>query len=103
MAQIETTSVGLPATLGIKNLVQGGADNLHILLSYDPGSYDGKADSRVEWYVEGVEAEFANSVAADPSGNALGPFVVGNTVKLRTRVKNSNGITTGSVRSLVIQ
>jgi len=103
MAQIETTSVGLPATLGIKNLVQGGADNLHILLSYDPGSYDGKAASTVEWYVEGLEVEFVNSIAADPSGNALGPFAMGNTVKIRTRVKNSHGITTGSVRSLLIQ
>jgi hypothetical protein len=103
LAQIDTGSAGLPAVLGIKTLVQGGADNLHILLNYDPGSYDGTADSSVEWHVVGAEADFANTVKADPSGNALGPFAVGNTVKLRTRVKNSNGTTTGSVRSLVIQ
>ncbi|MEI7997352.1 MAG: hypothetical protein WCH01_20865, partial [Methylococcaceae bacterium] len=103
LAQIDTTSAGVPAVLGIKTLVQGGADNLHILLNYDSGSYDGKADSRVEWQVEGVDLDFANSVEADPSGNALGPFTIGNTVKLRTRVKNSHGTTTGSVRSLVVQ
>lgn len=103
LAQIETMSAGLPGTLGIKSLLQGGADNLHILLSYDPGTYDGSAESRVEWQVAGMDAEFAHSVIADPSGNALGPFIAGNTVKLRTRVRNGNGTTTGSVRSLVIQ
>ena len=103
LAQIDTTSAGVPAVLGIKTLVQGGTDNLHILLNYDPSSYAGNADSRVEWQVEGVDLDFAHSVEADPSGNALGPFAIGNTVKLRTRVKNSHGTTTGSVRSLVVQ
>ncbi len=104
LAQIMTGSEGQPTTLGIKSLLQGGTDNLHILLNYDPGTYDGNAESRVEWQVVGVDAEFANSIIiADPSGNALGPFALGDTVKLRTRVKNSNGTTTGSVRSLVVQ
>ncbi len=66
------------------------------------GGYDGNADSSVEWFVVGAEAEFAHGVVADPSGNTLGPFAIGNTVKLRTRVRNSNGTTTGSVRSLVV-
>ena len=103
LAQIDTMSAGFPAVLGIKSIIQGGADNLHILLNYEPGSYDGKANSRVEWQVVGVDLDFVNSVEADPSCNALGPFAIGNTVKLRTRVKNSHGTTTGSVRSLVVQ
>jgi len=37
-----------------------------------------------------------HTTAADPSGNALGPFTAGQTVKLRTRVSNGNGTTTGS-------
>jgi hypothetical protein len=53
--------------------------------------------------VVGTDADFTNTTAADPSGNALGPFAAGTTVKLRTRVTNSNGTTTGSVRTLTIQ
>ena len=68
-----------------------------------PRHYDGSAESSVEWQVVGVEAEFANTVLVDPSGNALGPLAVGNSVRLRTRVRNSNGAITGSVRTLVIQ
>jgi len=36
------------------------------------------------------------------SGNALGPFTIGQVVKLRTRVTNTNGTTTGSVRTLTL-
>jgi len=39
----------------------------------------------------------------DPSGNTLGPFAVGKTVKLRTRVTSGVGTTTGSIRTLTIQ
>jgi hypothetical protein len=45
--------------------------------------------------VVGTDTDFTNEVVADPSGNAPGPFVVGATLKLRTRVTNSNGTTTG--------
>jgi hypothetical protein len=64
----------LPATLSIRTILQGGADNRQVLISY----------------------------VADPSGNAIGPFAAGATVHLRTRVTNSNGTTTGSVRTLTI-
>jgi hypothetical protein len=40
---------------------------------------------------------------ADPSGNALGPFAAGQTVLVRTRVKNANGTTTGSAHTLTLQ
>lgn len=53
--------------------------------------------------VVGTDADFTHNAAADPSGNALGPFAVGETVKLRTRVTNTNGTTTGSVRKLATQ
>lgn len=45
---------------------------------------------------------FTNSLAANPSGNAIGPFDAGSRVSLRTRVRNANGTTTGSVRTLTI-
>jgi hypothetical protein len=56
----------------------------------------------VEWMVSGTDADFTHSIPADPSGNALGPFAAGQTVKLRTRVSNANGTTTGSVRTLTL-
>jgi hypothetical protein len=102
LGQIETEGSDLPGTLGIRGILQGGADNLHLLLSYDNGSFDGSAANTVEWMVSGTDADFTHSIPADPSGNALGPFAAGQTVKLRTRVSNANGTTTGSVRTLVI-
>ena len=102
LAQITTESGNLPATLGIKSILQGGSDSLHLLLSYDNGSYDGSASNTIEWKMTGIDTDFSHQVAADPSGNALGPFAVGQTVQLRTRVTNSNGTTTGSIRTLVI-
>ena len=50
-----------------------------------------------------MDADFTHNMAADPSGNALGPFTVGATIKLCTLVANSNGTTTGSVRTLTVQ
>ena len=102
LSQIETEGANLPDTLGLRSILQGGTGNLQILLSYDNGSYDATATSTVEWMIVGTDNDFTHSAPADPSGNALGPFAVGQTVKLRTRVSNANGTTTGSVRTLTI-
>ena len=102
MGQITPESANQPATLGIRSILQGGADGLHLLLSYDNGSYTANTDSTVEWMVVGMDTAFTHHVTADPSGNALGPFAVGQTVKLRTRVDNSAATTTGSIRTLTI-
>ena len=102
LGQIVTDGANLPGTLGIRSVLQGGTDHLHVLLSYDNGSYDGTATSTVEWMVVGIDPDFNHHVPADPSGNALGPFTAGQTVNLRTRVTNANGTTTGSVRTLTI-
>ena len=50
----------------------------------------------------GVNTDFTNPISANPSGNALRPFTVGQTAKLRPRVTNPNGTTTGSVRTLTL-
>ena len=102
LSQITTDSANLPGTLAVKSLLQGGSGGLHLLLSYENGSYDSSATNTVEWMVTGMDTDFTHQVAADPSGNTLGPFVAGSTVKLRTRVTNANGTTTGSIRTLVI-
>ena len=103
LKQIETEGGNLPPTLGIRRILQGGAAGLQLLISYDNGSFDDTLTNTLEWMVEGVDQEFTHSVAADPSGNALGPFTAGQVVKLRTRTRNANGTTTGSIRTLTIQ
>jgi hypothetical protein len=102
MTQIDTGAPNLPATLSIKDVVQGGEDHLHVLVAYDPASVDGKADSTLEWQIAGVDADFSRTVRVDPSGNAIGPFSAGQLVKLRTRVRNGNGSATSAVRNLGI-
>ncbi|MEO5713195.1 MAG: hypothetical protein ABIT37_06875 [Luteolibacter sp.] len=102
LGQITTESGNLPATLGIRSILQGGTGGLHLLVSYDNGSYDGSVTNTIEWQIGGTDTTFSHSTPADPSGNTVGPFAVGQTVKLRTRVSNANGTTTGSVRTLVI-
>ena len=102
LGQITTTTVNLPGTLGIRHVLQGGVNGLQLLVTYDNGSYDTHATSVIEWQVVGVDADFTHTHPADPSGNALGPFPGGQTVKLRTRVTNGNGTTTGSVRTLTL-
>ena len=99
---ITTESANLPGTLGIRTILQGGVNGLQLLVTYENGTYTTGATSTVEWMVVGVDQDFSHTHTADPSGNALGPFTIGQVVKLRTRVTNSNGTTTGSVRTLTI-
>jgi hypothetical protein len=102
LAQISIAGDNHPATLSIRSLVQGGTDDRQVLINYVGDTYDGSTTSSVEWLLKGVDTGFAHSVAVDPSGNAIGPFAAGQIVQLRTRVRNANGSTTGSVRTLTI-
>jgi hypothetical protein len=102
LSQITTESANLPGTLGIKSIFQGGSGGLYLLLSFENGTYDASATNTVEWMVTATDTDFTHQVPADPSGNTLGPFTAGSSVKLRTRVTNANGTTTGSIRTLVI-
>jgi len=103
LGQIDTESMNLPGTLGINSIVQGGTDQLHLLVNYDNASYDDTATNTIEWQLVGTDNGFVNRVAVDPSGNPLGPFAAGQTVNVRTRVTNGNGTTTGSPRTLTLQ
>jgi hypothetical protein len=102
LGQIDTGSSSSPGVLGIDSVLQGGTDGLHILVNYDAGGFESGADYTVEWMVVGVDTNFPHTVAADPSGNALGPFTVGQVVKLRTRAANTSGVATSSVRTLTM-
>ena len=102
LEQIDTESGKLPATLSIRDIRQGGAENRQLLVSYVAATYDDGATNLIEWRVGDGDNGFPHSAAVDPSGNALGPFADGSRVQLRTRVNNSNGTTTGSVRTIAI-
>ena len=99
-----TTETGMPAPdpYDIGNLLQGGQGGLQALVSYLPGGGDHATTSLVKWMVEGVDAGFTHSAPLDPSGNTLGPFVVGNVVKVLTEVSNSTGTRTSAVRTITI-
>lgn len=102
LVQIDTGTENLPGTLSILGVIQGGDNQLHILVTYVNGTGSNADDRFIEWMVEGVDTDFVHSMEVDLSGNALGPFVVGQTVKIRTRTVNSSGARTCAVRTLVI-
>ena len=92
-----------PEAIDINEVTQGGEDGLQVLVSYVADGGDHATTKLVEYMVEGVDADFINPVAIEPSGNALGPFVVGQVVKVRTRVSNSVGTRTSAVRMITIE
>lgn len=100
-----TTETGTPAPepYDINTLVQGGQSGLQVLVSYLPGGGDHATTSVVKYKVEGVDADFTHISPLDPSGNTLGPFVVGNVVKVITEVSNSSGTRTSAVRTITIE
>ena len=50
-----------------------------------------------------MDPGFDHSAPLDASGNALGPFVVGQTVSVITEVSNSAGTRTTAPRTIVIE
>jgi hypothetical protein len=97
-----TTTSDLPDTLGIRTITQGGVSGRQILVRYEPHVHEEGETLKIEWMIVGVDVGFDSHATVDPSGNALGPFVVGQEVKVRTTVTNPAGTRTGSVRTLTI-
>ena len=103
LGQIDTETDNLPGTLSIGSVLQGGDDLLHILVAYVNGTGSNADERLLEWMVVGTDAGFTHTMAVDLSGNLLGPFLAGQTVKIRTRTVNTSGTSTSAVRTLVIQ
>jgi hypothetical protein len=103
LATIPTESDSpLPDTLGIKTLSQGGTGGLQLLVSYEPYDDDSAEAKRLQWMVVDVDAGWDHEVPVDPSGNAFGPFVAGQVVKVRTVVTNASGSRESGSRQLTI-
>ena len=92
-----------PESVDIAELNQGGPGGLNVLVSYEPGGGDHATTQVVEHMIEGVDADFGNAATLDPSGNTLGPFTVGQVVKVRTVAGNSTGTVTSAVRTITIE
>ena len=92
-----------PDSIEISTLVQGGEDGLHLLVNYVAGGGAHATTKLVKWQIDGVDPGFDQSAPLDPSGNTLGPFVVGQVVRVITEMENSTGKTTSAVRSIEIE
>lgn len=99
------TEQGTPApdAIEINTVTQGGEDGLHVLVSYVAGGGDHATTRLIKWQVEGVDPSFDHSAPLDASGNALGPFIVSQVVKVMTEVSNSSGARTSVVRTITIE
>jgi hypothetical protein len=103
LATIPTeTESPLPETLGIRTFSQGGTGGLRLLFTFEPYDDDSATAQVLQFMIEGVDAGWDNEVAVDPSGNALGPFVVGQTVRARTKGTNASGSRESGPRQLTI-
>lgn len=92
-----------PDTIEIASVTQGGQDGLQVLIAYVAGGGDHATSKLVKWQVAGVDVDLAHSAPLDASGNALGPFVVGQTVKVITEVSNSAATRTTARRTITLQ
>ena len=73
------------------------------MLAYIPGGGAHATIKVIKWQVIGADLDFAHSAPLDASGNALGPFAVGQMVKIITEVSNSAGTRTTAPRTITIE
>lgn len=93
----------MPETVEMATLDQGGENGLQVLVSYIAGGGTHATAQRVKWQIVGIDADFIHSAPLEASGNALGPFTVGQTVRVITEVSNSAGTRTSAPRKIVIE
>ncbi len=98
------TEEGTPApdAIEINTLTQGGEDGLQVLVSYIPGGGDHATTKKVKYKLN-AETDFGHEMDLDASGNALGPFAVGDVVRVITEVSNSVGTRTIAPRTITIE
>jgi hypothetical protein len=95
-------STPAPETIEINAVLQGGEEGLQALVSYVSGGGAHATTKLIKWQVVGVDPGFDHSAPLDASGNALGPFTVGQTIIIITEVSNSVGTRTTAPRTIVI-
>lgn len=95
-------STAAPETIEINTITQGGESGRQALLSYLPGGGDHATTKLVKWQIVGIDPGFDHSAPLDPSGNALGPFQVGQTIRIIIEVSNSASTRTTAPRTITI-
>ena len=93
----------MPDTIEINTVTQGGEVGRQVLVAYVPGGGAHATTKRVRLQVVGVEADFNQTAPLDASGNALGPFTAGQTLRIITEASNSVGTRTAAPRTITIQ
>jgi len=99
-----TTEPGtpVPESIEINTLLQGGESGLQVLAAYVPGGGAHATTKLIKWQIVGVDPGFTHSAPLDASGNTLGPFTQGQTVRVITEVSNSVGTRTTAPRTILI-
>jgi hypothetical protein len=95
------TVSGLPATLRIRGVEQGGGAGLQVLVGYGRFLLKEGESASLEYRRLDLDPAWL-AVSCEASGNVLGPFEPGQTVEVRTRVKNGAGARTGKARSITL-
>ncbi len=96
-----TTESNLPDALRVTTFSQGGVDGLQLIAAYAPYALDPDETAVLQFMRVDIDADW-QSVPYDASGNAIGPFEIGQTVKARTRVTNTSGSRDGGTRQLTL-
>ena len=91
-----------PTIVEISTVTQGGDGGLDVLVDWATGGGDHATTSNLRWNVEGVDADFTHSVPFVRDGNQIGPFEVGQIVRMLGEFINSSGTRTTAIRSLTI-
>jgi len=99
------TEGGTPApdTIEINTVAQGGINGLQVLVTYVPGGGAHATTKLLKWMVVGVDTDFTHSTPLTDAGDAIGPFTVGQVVKVETEATNSAGTRTSAVRTITIE
>ena len=102
---LDTCETGTPASATIENatVVQGGAEGLQVLVAYEEVGGKHAAAREVQWMLEGLDADFTRPLPLETGGNALGPFVEAQVVRVRTGVSSSSATRTSAVRTITIE
>jgi hypothetical protein len=103
LATIPTlTRTGQPGTLRLGTLSQGGAAGLQVLVAWPKWRAPGEGEvATLEYRRLDLDGEWSTQPCA-PEGNALGPFAAGETVRVRTRMTNSNGTRCGRPKDFTL-
>ena len=96
-------STPAPEVIEIDAVTQGGEEGLQALVSYVPGGGAHATTKKIKWGVQGVDTGTPHEAPLDASGNALGPFAVGNVVTIIAEVGNSAGTRTTAPRTIAIE